>query len=140
MIRIEQLQFSVGAFALQDVDLHVAPGEYFVLLGPSGSGKTLLIECLCGLNRIAGGRIRIAGTDVTQLEPRLRRIGYLPQDYALFPHRTVAGNVGFGLRGRILSGGEIRRRVGQWLERVGVAFAHEPWQLEAFQRLRLDAE
>lgn len=100
MIRIDDLRFSVGAFALEGVSLHVRPGEYFVLLGPSGSGKTLLLECLCGLNRIDAGRIAIDGVDVTRLEPRERGIGYLPQDYALFPHRTVRGNVAFGLAGR----------------------------------------
>jgi ABC-type Fe3+/spermidine/putrescine transport system ATPase subunit len=98
MIRIEQLHFSVGAFALSDVSLCVAPGEYFVLLGPTGSGKTLLVECLCGLNRIESGRIFLGGNDVTALEPRLRNLGYLPQDYALFPHLSVRKNVTFGLR------------------------------------------
>lgn len=97
MIRVEGLRFSVGQFALRGVDLDVRKGEYFVLLGPSGSGKTLLLECLCGLNRIAAGRVWIGGRDVTRLEPRLRGIGYLPQDYALFPHRTVRQNVAFGL-------------------------------------------
>jgi ABC-type Fe3+/spermidine/putrescine transport system ATPase subunit len=97
MIRIENLRFSVGTFALNEVSFEVGPGEYFVLLGPSGSGKTLLLECLCGLNRIDAGRIAIGGVDVTRLEPRERGIGYLPQDYALFPHRTVRGNVAFGL-------------------------------------------
>lgn len=97
MIRIEQLDFSVGAFALKKVCLRVKAGEYFVLLGPTGSGKTLLIECLCGLNRIDSGRIYVDGRDVTRLEPRRRAVGYLPQDYALFPNQTVAENVRFGL-------------------------------------------
>ena len=78
---------SIGNFSLQDVSLHVRPGEYFVLLGPSGSGKTLLLECLCGLNRLGSGRILIDDVDVTRMEPRNRGIGYLPQDYALFPDR-----------------------------------------------------
>lgn len=97
MIRIEQLHYSVGNFALDDVSLHIRPGEYFVLLGPSGSGKTVLLECLCGLNRIDSGRIAIDGTDVTRLEPRSRGIGYLPQDYALFPDRSVVSNTLYGL-------------------------------------------
>ncbi|MHC4398810.1 MAG: ABC transporter ATP-binding protein [Planctomycetota bacterium] len=100
MIHVEKIRFSVGNFALDDVSLEVAPGEYFVLLGPSGSGKTLLLECLCGLNRIDSGRVVIGDVDVTRLEPRRRGIGYLPQDYALFPHLTVRRNVAFGLKGR----------------------------------------
>lgn len=98
MIRIDKLNFSVGSFALEGVSLHVRPGEYFVVLGPSGAGKTLLLECLCGLTRIDSGRITIGGRDVTRLEPRNRGIGYLPQDYALFPDRTVARNIVYGLQ------------------------------------------
>jgi ABC-type Fe3+/spermidine/putrescine transport system ATPase subunit len=98
MIHLERLHYAVGGFALQDVTLDVRPGEYFVLLGPTGSGKTLLVECLCGLNRIDSGSIRIDGIDVTQMEPRQRGIGYVPQDYALFPHKTVRQNVRFGLQ------------------------------------------
>lgn len=97
MIHIEGLHYSVGSFALEDISLHVRPGEYFVLLGPSGSGKTLLLECICGLNRIDSGRITISGVEVTREEPRNRSLGYLPQDYALFPDRSVAQNAVYGL-------------------------------------------
>ena len=115
MIRIEQLNFAVGDFALRDVSLHVRPGEYFVLLGPSGSGKTLLLECLCGLSRIDSGRISVDARNVTHLEPRHRGMGYVPQDYALFPHRTVRQNVGFGRRN------SESTEVAQWMQVVGVA-------------------
>ena len=97
MIDIQQLDYSVGPFALDDLSLQVAPGEYFVLLGKSGSGKTMLLECLSGLNRIQAGTIRLDGKDVTRLEPRYRGIGYVPQDYVLFPHKTVRQNILFGL-------------------------------------------
>jgi len=97
MIRVENLNLTVGRFALEDISLHVRPGEYFVLLGPTGSGKTLLIETICGLNRAGSGRIIIDGQDMTRREPRRRRVGYLPQDYALFPNQTVRENVGYGL-------------------------------------------
>jgi ABC-type Fe3+/spermidine/putrescine transport system ATPase subunit len=121
MIHIQQLNFSVGGFALGDVCLHVGPGEYFVLLGPTGSGKTLLVECLCGLNRLDSGRIHIGGTDVTHLEPRSRGVGYLPQDYALFPHLTVRRNIRFGLNSRGLPPASIRQRVDQLMEQLGLA-------------------
>jgi len=103
MIRIEELNLSVGNFALKGVSLDVATGEYFVLLGPSGSGKTLLLETLCGLRRVNSGRIVISDMDVTFREPRRRDIGYVPQDYALFPHLSVRSNIGFGLGNPLMS-------------------------------------
>ncbi len=121
MIRIEQVNYSVGTFALRDVSLSVAAGEYFVLLGPTGSGKTVLVECLCGLNRIDSGRIFIGEADVTHEEPRSRGVGYLPQDYALFPHKTVRGNIGFGLRNRREFPAEIRQQVDQLMDQLGLA-------------------
>ncbi len=121
MIRVEGLNFSVGSFSLRDVTFEVEEGEYFVVLGPTGSGKTLLLECLCGLNRIDNGRIEIGGLDVTGLEPRRRGIGYVPQDYALFPHRTVEQNVAFGLTAARRSAPSIRTRVKNTLNLVGIA-------------------
>jgi ABC-type sugar transport system ATPase subunit len=98
MIRLRNLCLSVGRFALRDVCLDVAPGEYLVLLGANGSGKTLLMSCICGLARVDKGRIEIDGQDVTHLEPRLRKVGFVPQDYGLFPHLTVSKNLTFALR------------------------------------------
>ena len=118
MIRIERLNYSVGNFALQDVSLQVAEGEYFVLLGPTGSGKTLLAECICGLNRIDSGRIWIGQEDVTRLEPRYRGIGYVPQDYALFPHQSVRANVRFGLTRRLLAERGMSPEAADLMEKV----------------------
>ncbi len=123
MIRVEALNLSVGSFALRDVSLQVRRGEYFVLLGPTGSGKTLLLECLSGLNRIDSGRIWIGGQDVTRWEPRRRGIGYLPQDYALFPQKTVRRNVAFGLY-RHRQGQEqveLERQTAALLEQLGLS-------------------
>lgn len=97
MIRAEDISFRIGTFQLQDLSLEIAGDEYFVLLGPPGSGKTMFLECLCGLKKIASGRIYIGERDVTKLEPRTRGIGYVPQDYALFPHLSVEQNIAFGL-------------------------------------------
>lgn len=98
MIRTEDISFRIGTFQLQDLSLDMADGEYFVLLGPPGSGKTIFLECLCGLKKIASGRIYIGEREVTEFEPRSRGIGYVPQDYALFPHLSVEKNIAFGLR------------------------------------------
>jgi len=99
MIRTEEITFRVGAFQLHRLSMEIATGEYFIMLGPPGSGKTVFLECICGLKRIESGRIYIDGREVTNLEPRLRGIGYVPQDYALFPHLSVEKNIAFGLRG-----------------------------------------
>jgi len=120
MIRCEQLGYSVGTFRLEEATLHVADGEYFVLLGPPGSGKSILLECLCGLNRIESGRVLLEGRDVTRWEPRLRGIGYVPQDYALFPHLSVERNIASGLVARGESRGGIADRVGAVADMLGI--------------------
>jgi ABC-type sugar transport system ATPase subunit len=100
MIEINDLSVHVGDFALHNIDLQIADREYFVILGPTGAGKTVLLESLAGLHRCRGGTIWIDGADITSVPPEGRQIGYVPQDYALFPFLTVAGNITFGLRGR----------------------------------------
>lgn len=95
MLRVECLHLQAGTFRVEDVSLSVADGEYFVLMGPTGSGKSLLVKAVCGLLRPESGRVAIGGRDVTACEPRRRRVGYLPQDCALFPHMDVARNVTF---------------------------------------------
>ena len=80
MIRTEGLTFKIGDFQLYDISIEIPNGEYFSLLGPPGSGKTLFLECLCGLVRISSGQIYIDGENVTNIEPRARSIGYVPQD------------------------------------------------------------
>lgn len=120
MIRTENMSVRGGDFLVGGVDLHVAPGEYFVLLGPTGSGKTLLMTCICGLRRVVAGRIYIDGRDVTDLEPRLRRVGYVPQDAGLFPHMTVAQNVMFALRSRGVGRHRALEEVAPLVETIGL--------------------
>ncbi len=107
MIRTEEITFRVGTFQLQRLSIEIANGEYLILLGPPGSGKTIFLECICGLKRLESGKIYIDGRDVTNLEPRLRGIGYVPQDYALFPHLSVEQNIAFGLRVRGRAEGKV---------------------------------
>jgi len=97
MIRATDVEYRVSEFVLQ-ASLAVAKHEYFVLLGPTGSGKTVFLECLAGLRIPASGTIVLGGHDVTNAEPRLRYIGYVPQDYALMNHLGVFENIAFGLR------------------------------------------
>jgi ABC-type Fe3+/spermidine/putrescine transport system ATPase subunit len=111
MLFLDHVCYSIGNFQLADITLRIAPGEYFVLLGPPGAGKSILMECGCGLRPVQAGRILIGGVDVTGQEPRSRGVGYVPQDYALFPHKSVRGNISFGLIPRRLPGREVARRV-----------------------------
>src|SRR5258707_13311891 len=108
---IESLAKRYGDFyAVRDVSLTVADGEFLVLLGPSGCGKTTTLRMVAGFIEPTGGMVRLAGADVTLLPPWKRNAGMVFQSYALFPHLTVAQNVAFGLEMRKLARADIRRR------------------------------
>jgi ABC-type sugar transport system ATPase subunit len=98
MIEIKNLSIQMGEFSLKNLNLTVKDQEYFIILGPSGAGKTVLLECLAGLHKLKKGEIRVDGENITPLSPEERRIGYVPQDYVLFPFLNVAENIQFGLK------------------------------------------
>jgi len=106
--------------AVDDVSLEVEPGELLTLLGPSGCGKTTTLRMVAGFEQPDAGRIYIGGEDVTDLMVYRRSIGFVFQNYALFPHLTIFENVAYGLRVRRLPKATIRARVGQVLELVGL--------------------
>jgi iron(III) transport system ATP-binding protein len=106
--------------AVDDVSLGVEPGELLTLLGPSGCGKTTTLRMVAGFEQPDAGRIYIGGDDVTELMVYRRSIGFVFQNYALFPHLTIFENVAYGLRVRRLPKATIRARVGQVLELVGL--------------------
>jgi len=95
MLKIEKLSLKLGDFSLKEVSLELQKGEYLILLGPTGSGKTTLAKCICGLNKAKAGRIFLNGKDITNLPPEERKIGYLPQNFALFPNMSVRENILF---------------------------------------------
>ncbi len=97
MIRLEGLHVAAGDFSLRIEELSVEKGEFLVFLGPTGSGKTVLLETLAGLRQPRDGRIWFGDRDVTEEPPERRRVGFVYQDYALFPHLPVAKNIAFGL-------------------------------------------
>ena len=118
-LRLEGLNKSFpGHQAVIDLSLEVAKGEIVALLGPSGSGKTTTLRLLAGFETPDRGRVVVDGEDVTRLPPERRRFGMVFQNYALFPHLTVAENVAFGLRG---AGDGVARRVDEVLRMVDLA-------------------
>lgn len=98
MIEISDLCKDWKEFSIEDINLEVKSGEYFVILGPTGAGKTLLLETIAGFYIPDKGKVLIDGHDVTGLPPEKRKIGFIYQDYSLFPHLNVEQNIVFGLK------------------------------------------
>ena len=139
MIRLEKITWRAPAFRLDEISFSVPAGAYAVLMGKTGTGKTTLLEILCGLRRPSGGSIWIDGRDITNLDPGLRGIGYVPQDGALFPTMTVAEQLGFALRIRRRPADEISQRVRELSAQLGIAHLHDrlPQNLSGGERQRV---
>lgn len=121
MLRIENLSVAYAdTMVVRDVNLEVAQGELVAILGPSGAGKTTLLRAVAGLVTPGTGTVHWQGRDITDVPPHRRGFGLMFQDYALFPHRTVGGNVAFGLRMRGDDPAAIDRRVRQVLDWVNL--------------------
>jgi len=105
---------------LSDINLSVNQGEMIALLGPSGCGKTTLLNALCGFLPVSGGEIRLGGKDITKLPAEKRNITMVFQSYALWPHMTVAQNIGYGLKVRKVSAGQIDERIDEVLDIVNL--------------------
>jgi putative spermidine/putrescine transport system ATP-binding protein len=118
-ITISQVTKTYGkVFALDHVDLNIQSGEFLTLLGPSGSGKTTLLTVMAGFTRPDGGSLKFGDTEMITVPPHKREVGMVFQNYALFPHMTVAANVAFPLKLRGVVGAESARRVDRALEMV----------------------
>ncbi|MBZ3694949.1 ABC transporter ATP-binding protein [Phyllobacterium calauticae] len=129
-----------GAFrALKDLSLDIGRGEFLTLLGPSGSGKTTFLMILAGFTAPSEGRLMMDGRDITDVPAEDRSYGMVFQGYALFPHLTVEQNIAFPLKVRGRSAADIKRRVGEMVERVGL-IGHEkklPTKLSGGQQQRV---
>ena len=140
-IRLEQVTktFDGRVVAVDAVTLDIAAGEFFSLLGPSGCGKTTSLRMIAGFEHPDSGRVHVGGRDITDLPVHKRDMGMVFQSYALFPHRTVAENVAFGLRMREVPKPEIARRVQAALAQVALTGLENrrPSQLSGGQQQRV---
>ncbi len=128
-----------GVAALAGVTLEARDGELLVVVGPSGCGKSTLLRCIAGLEVVDAGTVTIGGRDVTTLRPAARNLSMVFQSYALFPHMTVAENVGFGLVVRETPKAEVRRRVAEATALVEIDHLLErlPYELSGGERQRV---
>jgi putative spermidine/putrescine transport system ATP-binding protein len=139
-IELQQARRVFGSVvALDDVSLTVAPGEFFALLGPSGSGKTTCLRLIAGFDRPDEGRVLLDGRDVTDTPPFQRNVNTVFQDYALFPHMTVAENVAYGPKVQGVAAAERRKRALDMLDlvRLGDFGDRRPNQLSGGQKQRV---
>lgn len=140
-IKLDQVTktFEGRVMAVDAVTLDIAAGEFFSLLGPSGCGKTTSLRMIAGFEHPDSGRVHVGGRDITDLPVHRRDMGMVFQSYALFPHRTVAENVAFGLRMREVPKPEIERRVAAALAQVALTGfeTRKPGQLSGGQQQRV---
>jgi multiple sugar transport system ATP-binding protein len=139
-VKISALEKNYGAFkAVRGIDLDIPDGEFTVLVGPSGCGKSTLLRTIAGLEEASAGTIEIGGEVVNEFRPRDRDVAMVFQDYALYPHMTVARNIGFGLKARKMPKPEVEARVTEAAQMLGITPLLErlPRQLSGGQRQRV---
>lgn len=139
-LKLESVRKSFGELAvIHSVDLEIDSGEFVVFVGPSGCGKSTLLRLIAGLEETTSGRIEIDGADVTETPPSQRGVAMVFQSYALYPHMTVAENMGFGLKINRVAKDEITRKVGEAARVLHLEelLSRKPKQLSGGQRQRV---
>ncbi len=140
-IRLENVSkvYPSGVKAVEGVSLHIRDGEFMILLGPSGCGKSTTLRMIAGLESISSGEIHIKGQLANDIDPRDRNLAFVFQNYALYPHMTVAANLSFGLRLRHAPQDEITRRVADAAALLGIEslLDRKPSALSGGQRQRV---
>jgi multiple sugar transport system ATP-binding protein len=140
-IRLERVSkvYPGGVTAVDAIDLEIRDGEFMILLGPSGCGKSTTLRMIAGLETITAGDLYIGAKRVNEVDPRDRNLAFVFQNYALFPHMTVAGNLSFGMRIRGHAKPEIEERVKEvaGLLGIGELLARKPGELSGGQRQRV---
>jgi molybdate/tungstate transport system ATP-binding protein len=122
MITLEHVSHEWGDFSLKNVSFSVNKGEYFVILGPTAAGKTLILETIAGFYIPRSGNIFLNGKNSTRIIPEKRNIGFVYQDYSLFPHMTVKENIAFGLKMRKLSKREVETKVKSIMNSMHISY------------------
>lgn len=121
MIKVKNLSKRWREFSLKNINLATRQGEYFTILGPTGAGKTLLLEVIAGFHLPDKGEIWINDKNVTEFLPEQRKVGFVYQDYSLFPHLNVEKNIGFGLRLKKISNHESNKRIKHAMNLLGLS-------------------
>jgi len=121
MIKIENLSKDWKEFKINDISLEINENDYFIFLGPSGSGKTMLLELIAGMWYPDSGKIFMGNREVTRLPPEKRGVGFVYQNYMLFPHKTVFENIAFGLNIRKVGKKEIQTKVDEIMNLFGIS-------------------
>jgi spermidine/putrescine transport system ATP-binding protein len=140
VIVLDHVRKEFGSFvAVASANFGIARGEFFAMLGPSGCGKTTTLKMIAGFEQPTSGRVLLEGADVSRVPPYKRNVNTVFQQYALFPHMTVADNVAFGPRSKRVSRSECDRRVGEMLDvvRLGDFATRKPSQLSGGQQQRV---
>jgi ABC-type sugar transport system ATPase subunit len=139
MIDVENISVQAGQFRLEGVSLTVPQGKYGVLMGKTGSGKTTILESVLGLRSITSGRIRLGDEDVTQLNPAVRGIGYVPQDGALFSRMSVRDHLSFALEIRRVDRKIVDARVEELADMLHITplLSRTPFGLSGGERQRV---
>ena len=132
-------RFASGGFAVRELSLDIADGEFLCLVGPSGCGKSTTLNLIAGLEQPSTGEVRLGGLDVTRRSPRERDLAMVFQSYALYPHLDVRGNLGFPLKVAGVPSAELRQRVEQTAELLGITalLGRKPRELSGGQRQRV---
>lgn len=120
MLRLEHINKKLGDFRLKDINFEVKEGEYFVILGPTGTGKTIILETIAGIYTPDSGDIYINNINISNLPPEKRNIGFVYQDYLLFPHLSVRKNIVFGLKARNVNKADMDKALQEISTMLGI--------------------
>jgi spermidine/putrescine transport system ATP-binding protein len=140
VIHLDHVRKQYGTFtAVENADFTIGRGEFFAMLGPSGCGKTTTLKMIAGFEQPTSGRVFLEGVDVSTVPPYKRNVNTVFQQYALFPHMSVADNIAFGPRSKKIDEAEVKKRVGEMLDivRLSEFASRRPSQLSGGQQQRV---